>query len=111
MSTNEYVPDRWILLKHTIKDKHAYRVFGTWLGGYVTGDSWRMNSGIKKIEKEGPFYLFYGNSGSVYRCHENAVGTSMYSEGVLNDLNERAPEGISLQQVDLETVKKALLDG
>lgn len=43
-------PDRWLLI--WIDDGAGppfVKVFGTWAGGYTTGDSWRLNSGIDNV--------------------------------------------------------------
>ena len=52
-----------------------------------------MNSGIVRVEKEGDFYLFHGNSGSVYRCHKDTYGASFYGMCVIRSFQERAKEG------------------
>jgi len=77
-----YEPDKWVLVKIDGIDPH-YRVFGTWLGGYLNGDSWRMNSGVTSVEEEGDFYLFYGTSGSCYKCHKKSYGSSAFTSSVL----------------------------
>lgn len=84
---NTYTPNLWVVLK--IGD--IYKVFGSWYGGYLHGDSWRLNSGIKEVKIDGNKIEFHGHSGSVYEClnHESAYGTSGYSGGVLADLLEK----------------------
>lgn len=83
---SEYTPDFWLILRIQPKNgKHHYRVFGTWSGSYLYGASWRMNSGIIKVEKEGDHYLFYGTSGSVYRCHVKGYGVHHYGASVLQE--------------------------
>lgn len=75
----EYSPDKWTLLRFTYNGETIVKVLGNWSGSYLWGGSWRLNSGITKVEREGDYYLFYGNSGSVYKCHkdmEGVVGTS-----------------------------------
>jgi len=72
-----YAPDDWAIIKVKSKDPH-YRVLGGWRGGYLDGDSWRLNSGVTKCTAEGDYYLFEGTSGSVYKCHREAYGLSAY---------------------------------
>jgi len=80
-------PQRWVVLK--LPNKH-YKVFATWGGGYLSGDSWRLNSGISKVEQDKDFYYFYGFSGSCYRCHKKGYGTATsYGLNVLNQLTKR----------------------
>lgn len=77
-----YSPDYWCILKINGEDPH-YRVFGSWAGSYAHGSSWRMNSGITKAEYDGSSYLFYGASGSAYRCGSN-YGCHIESLGALH---------------------------
>ncbi len=86
-------PDKWIIIKITDGNKPIYKVYGTWYGGYLGEDSWRLNSGIKEVNIHEDDYIdFIGYSGSVYRCviGHNCYGTSLYSQGVLNDIMVKA---------------------
>lgn len=88
-----YNPDKWVIVKITDKeDKTHYRVFGSWYGGYLGSDSWRMNSGINGASREDDVYSFYGNSGSEYRCHNKTYGTSGYGGGVLKQMIDQHKE-------------------
>lgn len=69
MST--YLPDAWVVLKIRQGKTVAYKVFAGWYGGYLGSDSWKLNSGITVVEKDGDNYLFSGHSGSTYVCHKN----------------------------------------
>jgi len=96
MSTQNHFPDNWVVLK--IKqdklDNGYYRVLAGWSGGYVNGDAWRINSGIKSCEKDGDYYKFKGYSGSVYICHQNSYRLSMATAPMLNSLlNNQSFEG------------------
>jgi hypothetical protein len=84
---SEYKPDRWVVLKITDGDKVGYKVMGGWYGGYLDSDSWRINSGISKVELDGDTYKFYGYSGSIYLCHKDSYGTTMLMSSVLPDSN------------------------
>lgn len=87
-----YVPDEWVIIKISGPDPH-YRVFGSWRGGYLSGESWRMNSGVKSVEMEGDYYLFNGDSGSVYKCHKKAYGIrSFHNSTVLIKWKEKLKE-------------------
>ena len=59
---SEYLPDNWVVLK--IKegklDSGFYKVLAGWSGGYLDGDSWRINSGITRVEDHETYYSFYG---------------------------------------------------
>jgi hypothetical protein len=76
-------PEKWVILK--IGD--YYKVFGTWAGGYLDGDRWKLNSGIKEVEQDKDFYYFIGYSGSCYKCYKKAYGTATsYGRGVLYNI-------------------------
>lgn len=66
-----YYPDNWVVIKIKSDDPH-YRVLAGWSGGYTTGDSWRMNSAITRVEDAGDRFNFYGSSGSCYSCHKES---------------------------------------
>jgi hypothetical protein len=80
---SEYKPDRWVVLKLKSKNEHIYKVMGGWYGGYLGSDSWRINSGITKVELDGDDYVFYGYSGSTYVCNKNSYGATFIMLSVL----------------------------
>lgn len=99
-----YNPDSWQLIRIEGQSPH-YRVFGSWSGGYLDGDSWRLNSGIVRVEEEGDYYNFIGHTGSVYQCHKNAYGIrSLHNRGVLeqyaNDLFTIVEEMPDIMSID-----------
>lgn len=91
------IPDKWIVLKI---GQDIYKVFGTWYGGYLDGDSWKMNSGIVKVTEDEHNFIFHGYSGSTYICSksENTYGTNSYSSGILNNILKKAKDN----NVDVE---------
>jgi hypothetical protein len=91
--SNVYTPDTWKVIKIDSKEfPLTYKVFACWYGGYLSSNSWKLNSGITEVTKDGEFYLFEGHSGSVYKCHEKAYGTHMYGSGILNDIINKSEE-------------------
>ncbi len=97
----EYTPDNWVVLKITSSEETLlYKVLGGWSGGYLDGDSWRMNSGITGVEKQAYLYGFYGSSGSVYWCHQGGYGLRMNNAGVYNQLKERFGDAVELMPED-----------
>lgn len=97
---SEYTPDKWIVLKITTQDHSPiYKVFACWYGGYLDGDSWKLNSGITKAILEKDIYSFEGSSGSIYHCHKNSYGTNLYGEGVLNNLISKMQSAGTICQV------------
>jgi hypothetical protein len=96
---NEF-PDRWVLLK--LPD-NQYKVFGSWAGGYLDGDRWKLNSGIQSVTQDEEYYYFNGFSGSCYQCHKLGYGVATsYSIGVLDDIVERAKGQIEV----LDTIEQ-----
>lgn len=72
----EYFPDKWLVIKIETpqQEKGIYKIFASWAGSYTTGDSWKVNSGIKDCVLIHDTYSFYGHSGSVYKCHKDNYG-------------------------------------
>ena len=98
---SEYNPDSWVIIKVIgIEDKDFYKVLAGWSGGYLDGDSWRMNSGIDKIEDDGDYWNFIGQSGSVYRCHKKGETMRMSMAGTWTQLKEKFPDNVELVGVD-----------
>lgn len=84
----DYNPDNWVILK--IKEGKGtfpfYKVLAGWSGGYLDGDSWRMNSGIVNCTSEGDYWHFHGHSGSVYKCGLDSYGISMSTSVIYDEL-------------------------
>lgn len=86
--SNEYTPDKWVMLKITTKDSFYYKILSGWSGGYLYGDSWRMNSGVTRVDDKGDYYEIYGYSGSVYTCFKSRYGLSVVTSGILKRLQD-----------------------
>jgi hypothetical protein len=83
MST--YTPDKWVIMKTDVGGTLHYRVLASWYGGYLGSDSWKMSSGIVSIIETEEEYGFSNESGSLYRCFKNSLGTSMTTYSVFED--------------------------
>ena len=92
----EYNPDSWVVIKMTHNDKTFYKVLGGWSSSYLYGDSWRLNSGIERVELEGDVYKFYGSSGSVYSCHKENYGLRASTAYVWDMMKEKYPDQVEL---------------
>jgi hypothetical protein len=89
-------PDRWVVIK---LPNNYYKVFGTWTGGYLDSDRWKLNSGISKVDQDENFYYFIGFSGSCYKCHKKGYGTATsYGLGVLNKIIEQGNGQVELME-------------
>jgi hypothetical protein len=96
-----YQPDNWVIIKITMVGQPVlFKVLAGWSGGYLDGDSWRMNSGITKVEKEGDYYQFSGWSGSVYKCHKDSEQLRMNMGGTWGLMKERFPDIVELVTVE-----------
>ena len=88
----EYVPDRWCVIRIPNNRETVYKVFASWSGGYIGGDSWKLNSGIVRADLIDGCWHFQGSSGSVYVCGCNSYGTNGYGAGVLDSIIARAAD-------------------
>lgn len=102
---SEYTPDKWVMLKFNHNGQQTYKILATFYGGYTSGDSWKLNSGVTKIEEDGQCYLFSGYSGSVYRCHKQAYGMGGYTSGVFASFQKQVDEaeGVTMELLPEET--------
>ena len=111
-----YNPDNWVIIKINV-DEPFYKVLAGWsgglrTGGYLDGDSWRMNSGIEKVIEEYEHYLFHGASGSVYRCHKDSEQLRMNNIHVWEQMKEMHGDKVELvefKDTDLVATKSPLL--
>ena len=55
-----------------------------------------MNSGITKVEMDGDNYLFYGYSGSVYKCRNQGYGFTGLTASVLGSWEKQINEKITV---------------
>jgi hypothetical protein len=82
----------------------VYKVFACWAGGYLDGDSWKLNSGITKVKDTTDYFFFDGSSGSVYACRKGSYGATAYGYGILKNLIDRAlKNGITIEVLDEDT--------
>lgn len=86
---NSLKPDAFVILKASINNETIYKLFSCWYGGYLESDSWRLNSGITKIEfdEESLIYTIYSNSSTIYQVHKSTFNKlSSYCSRVLADI-------------------------
>jgi hypothetical protein len=96
-----YQPDNWVVIKLTGDDPH-YRVLAGWSGGYTTGDSWRMNSGIIGVEQTEHLYRFYGSSGSCYKCSKNSYCLRVNNAHIWAQLQDKHGDKVELMPEDTD---------
>jgi hypothetical protein len=101
---SDYTCDNWVVIKMKGDDPHYRLLVGT-SGGYLDGDSWRMNSGITKVEEDEAFYYFYGSSGSRYRCcnlTSAAYTLRMNNAGIWDQLQQIHGDKVEMMPEDTD---------
>jgi hypothetical protein len=76
---SEHRPEVWVILKISFVDgsNGFYKVFGSWRGGFVGSDAWRLSSGadsLATIEEKDDELTWSQSSGSVYQMHKYSQG-------------------------------------
>ena len=101
---NQYTPDRWVVVEITHGEDVTRKIMSGWYGGYLGSDSWRLSSGITKVEDNDKFYKIHNHSGSVYTCYKSAYGVSGLMGGVIANWMNQAEDrnDISLKVLDIE---------
>ena len=107
-----YTPDRWVIVRITTPEEKIYKVLAGWYGGYLNGDSWKINSGITKITRHEDHVDLDGYSGSTYRCYYNSEGFSGLTGSIfesfqtdLKETNQGTIEHIAFDQFEREFLK------
>jgi len=88
------IPDRWVVLEMNTGKELIRKVFAGWYGGYLDGDSWKLNSGNKSETEFDDRWEFDGYSGSKYICYKSAYGMSGYMGQVLSSWTKDMPDGM-----------------
>lgn len=107
---SEYSPESWVIVKiYTSKsDTTIYRILSSWYGDFLRGDSWRLSSGITKIEEKENEYIVHNESGSIYYLQKGVVWMSSYAERVYKSFQKQIEElndGSTIEIVDISGVE------
>lgn len=101
-----YSPDGWVIVKINLDDEVLYKVFGSWAGGYLHGDAWRMSSGITRVEETSKGYIVQNHSGSLYnlkKIDENFL--TGYNRNILDSwIKECSESGVKVEVVPIELI-------
>ena len=98
-----YTPDNWVVIKYKYKDEPAhYRILAGTSGGYLDSDTWRINSGIVRVEETEHSFLFYGASGSCYECIKTAYCIRRNNSGIWIHLKESELFDVELMPEDTD---------
>jgi len=83
-------PHGWVILKFTNEDDVFFKIFASWRGGYLDGDSWRLSSGSSHpptLSECGNYWVWEQKSGSCYHLSINGEGgMSFYTERILKEI-------------------------
>ncbi len=104
-----YTPDSWVLIrvKTPGEDMH-FRVLAGWGGGYLSGNSWKLNSGITSFTEDDRTVKFTGESGSVYECYKSGERFTGYTAAVYAGLQKdlTSQGGTIFEHIDFEEFRK-----
>ena len=103
-----YNPHKWLLIKITNNDKAYYKVFCCWYGGYLDSDSWRICSGITRIEENEYSYIFRSINGSEYVCSRNGYGISAYGLSIIKNMENEQNIDIFYKMPNINNIKKEI---
>ena len=99
---SEYTPDAWVLIE--LKDPDTgvpYRkVLAGWHGGYLGDDSWRLSSGVTKIERLDWGYAIHNESGSIYRVSRHNERFTNLMASIYEKIRKRDPQ-MSVRQIPI----------
>jgi hypothetical protein len=92
---NDYTPSCWVIVKFTSPEHGViYKVLAGGGGGYLHGHTWKLSSGITKVEMDydkfgKKFFTIHNHSGSRYFCYEDSHGLRMSIAWKYNDFKEK----------------------
>lgn len=105
---NPNMPDYYQFIRITSQHDTSSitKLFCVWVGGYTQGDSWKMNSGVSKIEKAEHGWNVYGHSGSCYTVFAEGGGNmNAYGSNVLQGIvSKTGALEFNVELVSLESV-------
>lgn len=101
---NEYTPDRWVVLRISDDKQSVYKILAGWSGSYLHGQSWKLNSGITEVTDDVDYLLFFGYSGSVYRCHKKCYGRNMIMSNILDGFRSQSGDAaVTIEELPEDT--------
>lgn len=88
----QVIPDRWVILEATFTPGTVKMILSGWIGGYLSGESWRMSSPIKNIQEFDDRYELDTETGSEYICYKKRYGLTGYTSSILSTYQKQQPE-------------------
>lgn len=101
---SKYTPDSWTILRMTTPEETVYKVLASWYGGFDTGDSWKLSSGITEVNDFEGYYDLPQYSGSSYHCYKSSEHMSVLMAAMLNSWQEQAKMkgSVSIEAISME---------
>ncbi len=104
----EYTPDSWIIVQiESEQYGKINKILAGWSGGYTTGNSWKLSSGIESVQDEGKFYTMPQSSGSVYHLYKQSERITGMMSGVFEKFAKQAEDSdgeFTFKQIELKEV-------
>ena len=94
-------PNSWVIVGITHKGQKYKKIVSGWSGGYLDGDSWRLSSDIKNVDKaHSEFYAVVETmSGSVYNLYYQGNELRMSNSGIYNQLKEQFGDSVEIVEL------------
>ena len=94
-------PNSWVVVEINHKGQKYKKIVSGWSGGYLYGDSWRLSSNIKNVDKaHSEFYAVVETmSGSVYNLYYQANEMRMSNSGIYNQLKEQFGDSVEIVEL------------
>ncbi|WP_462174642.1 hypothetical protein [Pseudoalteromonas gelatinilytica] len=102
-------PQGWVILKFSSPADTFYKIFSSWRGGYLDGDSWRLSSGsghLPTLSECGKYWVWPQESGSCYHLPVNGEdGYSHFTAQVLgNIILKSGKNDVFIERVRLSSI-------
>jgi hypothetical protein len=107
---NTYKPDAWVLIKFTKNSEEpVYKILAGWYGGYLSGDSWRLCSGIDRVNLKGSTYEVSNYSGSMYYCDPEVENLTGLTSAILAGWESKAKQCVDfIVKIEVVTMRSYL---
>lgn len=103
----QYYPESYTILHWKYQGEDVIKVFGSWRGGYTSGDSWKLSSGTTSIAYNDNLWYFKQYSGSCYVLRDDPGVHGMWQQGILQDIMQNIP---GCREVSIAEAAGILLD-
>jgi hypothetical protein len=82
------------------------KILASWHGGFSSGDSWKLSSGMQGITLESNHWILPQISGSIYHCPVGPeyYGMSGFTSGIYHNIQEKISHmpGVSVHIIPYE---------